>query len=105
MTIKEALKAKSENLTVTDGKLDLVLIEASLNGAQTYDIILNAKKLDMVYVTLLLESITITEQSEDDVSINYSNNLKDIVSAIYTKWGLYNPYASAVAKVTQKIIW
>lgn len=105
MTIKEALKAKSENLKVTDGKLDLVLLEASLDGAQTYDPILNAKKLDMVYVTLLLESIAVLEQKEDDISIKYSSNYKDLVSAIYRKLDLRDPFAIAKPTVKQVQIW
>lgn len=105
MTIKEALKVKSENLTVSDGKLDLVLLEASLNGAETYEPISDAQPLDMTYLTLLLESITVLEQKEDDVSIKYSNNLKDIVSAICRKYGLPDPFAVAKPTVTQRLIW
>lgn len=105
MTIKEALKTKAENLSISDGKLDLVLLEASLNGSAEYDPNLNAKKLDMVYVTLLLESISVLELKEDDVSIKYSNNYKDLVSAIYRKWDLRDPFAVAKPTVTQRNLW
>ena len=105
MTIKEALKIKSENLTVSDGKLDLALLEGSLNGAEIYNPTVNAKKIDMIYVTLLLESISITEIREDDVSIKYSNNLKEIVSAIMLKWGLKDPYATVKPTVKQVFRW
>lgn len=105
MTIKEALKTLSENLTVSDGKLDLSLVNAGLNGATTYDPATHEKVVDMVYVTLLLSSISITEFKEDDVSIKYSNNLKDIVSVIYRKWGMTDPFAPLKPTVKQKLIW
>lgn len=105
MTIKEALKTKSENLTVSDGKLDLVLIDASLDGTLSYNPNTNGKAVDLAYVTLLLESISISELREDDVSIKYTNNLIDIVSAIYRKYGMTDPFASAKPTVKQKVIW
>lgn len=101
MTIKEALKTLSENLTVSDGKLDLSLVNAGLNGASLYVPATHEKVVDMVYITLLLFSISITELREDDVSIKYSNNIKDIVSAIYRKWGMPDPYAIAKPTVKQ----
>lgn len=104
MTIKEALKTLSENLTVSDGKLDLALINAGLNGTALYTPE-DEQKVDMVYVTLLLTSITISELREDDVSIKYTADLKGIVSAIYRKWGLVDPFAIAKPKVKQVQIW
>lgn len=105
MTIKEALKTKSDNLTVSSGKLDLVLLEASLDGASKYNPVTDGKDLDMAYVTLLLETIQVTELKEDDVSIKYSNNLKDIVSAIYRRWGMIDPYAVLKPTVKQVNLW
>lgn len=105
MTIKEALKTKSENLTVSDSKLDLVLIESTLNGGAEYDPQRDGKELDLVYVTLLLFSISIVELKEDDVSIKYSNNLKDIISAIYRKYKMFDPYADLKPTVKQVKLW
>lgn len=101
MTIKEALKTLSENLTVSDGKLDLSLLNAGLDGATQYDPEAHEKVIDMVYITLLLFSISIVELKEDDVSIKYSNNLKDIVSAMYRKWGMIDPFAPLKPTVKQ----
>ncbi|RQO79138.1 hypothetical protein DBR40_05305 [Pedobacter sp. KBW01] len=101
MTIKEALKTKSENLTVSDGKLNLVLLESNLSGTDTYNPDANEKAVDMAYLTLLLESISVSEIREDDVAIKYTNNLKEIVSAICKKWGLPDPYAVAKPSVKQ----
>ncbi|RZM10379.1 MAG: hypothetical protein EOO88_48230 [Pedobacter sp.] len=104
MTIKEALKTLSENLTVSDGKLDLALINAGLIGTTLYTPE-DEQAIDMVYVTLLLTSITISELKEDDVSIKYTADLKGIVSAIYRKWVLVDPFAIAKPKVKQVQIW
>ena len=104
MTIKEALKTLSENLTVSDGKLHLALINAGLNGTTLYTPE-DEQKVDMVYITLLLTSITISELKEDDVSIKYTADLKGIVSYIMRKWGLVDPFAIAKPKVTQRLIW
>lgn len=105
MTIKEALKSKAENLTVSDGKLDLVLLEAGLDGTNEYSPLTNGKEVDMAYVTLLLTAIQVTEVREDDVSIKYANNLKSIVSSIYIKWGMLDPFASAKPTVKGVNLW
>ncbi|RYF26560.1 MAG: hypothetical protein EOO42_01275 [Flavobacteriales bacterium] len=105
MTIKEALKTLSENLTVSDGKLDLALINANLNGATTYIPATHERELDMVYLTLLLTSITLAEVREDDVSIKYAADLRGIASAYYRKWKMIDPFAPLKPTVKQKLIW
>jgi len=105
MTIKEALTTKTRNLSLTSADIDLALYEAKLNGAALYDVDAMGKALDMVYMTLLLTSISVSEVREDDVSIKFTNDNKGIVSAISRKWGLVDPFATAKARVTQKQIW
>ncbi|MCX3266544.1 DUF6706 family protein [Pedobacter agri] len=105
MTIKEALTTKAENLSLSSAKIELALYEGNLDGATQYDPTTMGMALDLVYVTLLLESISISEVREDDVSIKYTNDSKGIVSAIYRKWGLVDPFAPAKPRVTQKQIW
>ncbi|MDQ1139424.1 DUF6706 family protein [Pedobacter agri] len=105
MTLKEALTTKAENLSLSSAKIELALYEANLDGATEYDAELQGMALDLVYVTLLLESISISEVREDDVSIKFTTDLKGIVSAIYRKWNLVDPFAPAKPRVTQKQIW
>ncbi|MOA67710.1 hypothetical protein D3C78_1950070 [compost metagenome] len=49
---------------------------------------------------LLLTLITSADEAEDDVSIKLPNRevLLKACSALYSKWGLENPFAPAVAK-------
>lgn len=105
MTIKEALTTKAQNLGISESRIDLALLEGNLIGVDQYEPSTMAKDLDLVYVALLLESIGINEVREDDVSIKYTTNLKQIVSSIYLKWGMVDPYAAPIARVTQKLIW
>ncbi|RZJ90972.1 MAG: hypothetical protein EOO20_06580 [Chryseobacterium sp.] len=105
MTIKEALTTKAENLSLSSAKIDLALFEGDLNKDAQYDPKADGKALDLVYVTLLLESISVSEVREDDVSIKFSADLRGIVSSIYRKWGLVDPFAPARPTVKQKQIW
>ncbi|RZJ86763.1 MAG: hypothetical protein EOO20_17605 [Chryseobacterium sp.] len=105
MTIKEALTTKAENLSLSSAKIELALYEANLDGATQYNVDEYGMKLDLVYVTLLLESISVSEVREDDVSIKFTSDLRGIVSAIMRKWGLVDPFAIAKPKVTQRLIW
>lgn len=105
MTIKEALTTKTQNLSLTGGQIDLALLEGKLNGAASYNPEVDGKALDMVYITLLLESISVSEIREDDVSIKFTNANKGIVSAISRKWGLVDPFAPARPTVKQRFIW
>ncbi|RZM22527.1 MAG: hypothetical protein EOO88_29135 [Pedobacter sp.] len=105
MTIKEALTTKAENLSLSSAKVELALYEANFDGATEYNAELQGMQLDLVYVTLLLESISVSEVREDDVSIKFTSDLKGIVSAIMRKWGLVDPFAPARPTVKQKQIW
>jgi len=105
MTIKEALTTKTRNLSLTSADIDLALYEAKLNGAAQYDVDAMGKALDMVYVTLLLESISVSEMKEDDVSVKFTNDNKGIVSALYRKWKMADPFAPLKPTVKQKQIW
>lgn len=105
MTIKEALTTKTSTLRLSSAELDLALLEAGLDGASAYNPSTQAQEVDMVWAGLLLTTIQLIEVREDDVSIKYSNNLKDIVSAIYRKWGMIDPFAIAKPSVTQVNFW
>ncbi|WP_443945599.1 DUF6706 family protein [Pedobacter sp. AW1-32] len=105
MTLKEALKTKAENLSLSSAKIELALFEGNLEKDAGYDPKTMGKAIDLVYVKLLLESISVSEVREDDVSIKYTSDLKSIVSAIMRKWDLTDPFAIAKPKVTQKQIW
>jgi len=105
MTIKEALSTKVKSLSLTSGEIDLALLEAGLDGASAYDPTAQGMEVDLVWAGFLLTTIQVTELKEDDVSIKYSNNLKDIVSAIYLKWGLVDPFAIAKPTVKQVNLW
>ena len=105
MTIKEALTTKTRNLSLTGGQIDLALLEGNLNGADSYVPATDGKALDMVYITLLLTSIAVSEVREDDVSIKFTTDNKGVVSAISRKWGLVDPFAPARPTVKQKQIW
>jgi hypothetical protein len=100
MTIKEALniKLKKQKLILTDEELALVLEESKLIGTADYDYDLNGKGVDLAFAGLLLETVRVTEVREDDVSIKYSNDLKTLISWLYTKWGLPDPFAVVVPK-------
>jgi len=109
MTIKEALtiKLKKQNLILTDQEMELLLEEAKLIGTADYDFDLNGKDVDLAFAGLLLETVRVIEVKEDDVSIKYSNDLKTLISILYTKWGLPDPFAPVVIKPTvrQRLIW
>lgn len=100
MTIKEALtiKLKKQKLILTDQEMDLLLEESKLIGTDNYDFDLNGKNVDLAFAGLLLETVRVTEVKEDDVSIKYSNDLKTLISSIYKKWGLEDPFAVVISK-------
>jgi hypothetical protein len=100
MTIKEALTIKTKNLGVTPEDLDLFLIEAGLNGPDTYDPESHEQKVDMVWAGLLLSVIRVVEVREDDVSIKYSTDMKGIYSWLMRKWGLPDPFLPVLLKPT-----
>lgn len=104
MTLKEALKIKTNKLNLSEGEIDLALIEGNLDASTVYNPVTNGKELDMVYVGLLLTVIQVTEVKEDDVSIKYASNLKSIASAIYIKWGLIDPFEIVIPKPTVRYV-
>ncbi|WP_285011205.1 DUF6706 family protein [Pedobacter faecalis] len=105
MTIKEALSTKTEQLTLASGALDLAILESGLDGTATYDPGTNGKDVDLVWAGLLLTVIQVTEVREDDASVKYAGNLREIYSAIMRKWGLVDPFAAAKPTVRQRVIW
>lgn len=107
MTIKEALTIKVKKLALSPEDIDLLLEESKLIGADTYDVDVNGKAVDLAYAGLLLTQIHVIEQKEDDVSIKFSTDMKGIYSAIMRKWGLPDPFAVVIAKatVTQRNFW
>lgn len=109
MTIKEALtiKLKKQKLVLTDEEMDLLLEESKLIGSSDYDSDVDGKKVDLAFAGLLLETVRVTEVKEDDVSIKYSNDLKTLISFLYTKWGLPDPFVVVAPKpiVRQVLKW
>lgn len=105
MTIKEALTTKTRNLGVTSEDLDLALLEAGLDGSTDYTPSTDGEAVDMVWAGLLLSVIRVTEVREDDVSIKWSSDMKGIYSWLMRKWGMDDPFATPVPRVTQKMFW
>ena len=105
MTIKEALTTKTAQLSLAPGILDLSILEAELDGNATYDPRTDGMNVDLVWAGLLLSTIQIVEEREDDVSTKWSSDLKGIYSWIMRKWGLVDPYAPLKPTVTQKNFW
>lgn len=109
MTIKEALtiKLKKQKLIIDDQEMDLLLEESKLIGTADYDYDLNGMSVDLAFAGLLLETIRVTEVKEDDVAIKYSNDLKTLISFLYKKWGLPDPFEVVVSKpvVRQVRVW
>jgi len=105
MTIKEALSTKTKPLSLSSEELDLALLEAGLIGTADYIPDTDGKAVDLVYAGLLLTSIHVTEQREDDVSIKLAADWKVIYSAIMRKWGMKDPFAVAEPKVRGVRIW
>ncbi|RZM22429.1 MAG: hypothetical protein EOO88_29475 [Pedobacter sp.] len=105
MTIKEALTTKTQSLTLGAGELDLAILEAGLDGTTDYTPSIDGKAVDMVWSGLLLTTIQIVEEREDDVSIKYSSDLKSIYSALMRKWNLVDPFAPSKPTVKQVRPW
>ncbi|AMR34138.1 hypothetical protein A0256_23150 [Mucilaginibacter sp. PAMC 26640] len=105
MTIKEALTTKTASLSISSAVLDLAIIEAGLIGISDYDPTDNGKAVDLVWAGLLLTTIQVTEQKEDDVSVKFSTDLKGIYSWIMRKWGLLDPFAPVKPTVRQVNFW
>lgn len=105
MTLKEALTTKALSLSLTDGEIDLALIEAELDGSADYAPATQAKDLDLVYAGLLLSAIHVTEVREDDVAIKRAGDLRGIYSAIMRKWKLVDPFAVGKPSVRQINPW
>jgi hypothetical protein len=101
MTIKEALTTKVAPLSISDAALDLALLEAGLDGASDYSPMTDGKPVDMVWAGLLLTTIQVVEVKEDDVSIKWSSNLRNIYSEIMRRWKLEDPFAIAKPTVRQ----
>ena len=105
MTIKEALTTKVAPLSIDSAALDLALLEAGLDGSSDYSPSTDGKAVDMVWAGLLLTTIQVVEVREDDVSIKWSSNLRNIYSEIMRRWFLPDPFAIAKPTVTQKLFW
>lgn len=105
MTIEEALAIKTKNLTLTEGEIQLLALEAGLDGSAAYNPLTDGQKVDLAYAGLLLTIIHVTEVKEDDVSIKCSSDLRSIYSAIMRKWGLPDPFAIGAPTVRQVPFW
>lgn len=105
MTIKEALTTKTSNLRITQGEIDLAILEAGLDGSSDYDPATQGKEVDMVWAGLLLTTIQLVEVKEDDVSIKYSTDLRGIYSWLMRKWGLLDPFAVVKPTVRRVSLW
>ena len=101
MTIKEALQAELSPIDIADGKLMKALSESDLEPSATYVAADHEKLVDITFAGLLMKLIAVSEEREDDLSTKYSTNYAGIISGIYKKWGLTDPYAIAKPIVRQ----
>ena len=105
MTIKEALIAELEPITISDAKMNKALQAQQLDGETTYIAADHERGVDLAYAGLLLTKVMVSEVREDDVSIKFTTTYGPIVSWLYKKWGLPDPFAIAKPTVTQKLFW
>src|SRR5690349_10546649 len=102
MTIKEALVAELEPLTVSEKKLEKAL--GDLDGSATYVESEHEEAVDLCYAGLLGKMVAIAEEKEDDASIKFSTEYGPIVAALYRKWKKANPFEIILPKPTVKQI-
>ena len=102
MTNLEAIKAIVQ-YPLDDTSFELALLNRDLTGSDAYSKS-NLKGLELAKADCLVTIISSPDISESGYDISHSDKeqLKKIASALYRKWGVYDPYGGVIIDATNQ---